>query len=201
MRGSTTWWSAHPPWRTCATTVSSCSRPGAGASLGASCLRTWSQPSAWPPPRAMAAPALLERIRTATEGPLLLVKGPEVARLYPDPALRCFRDLDILVPDAPATQRQLLAAGFQETGDPSLYERSITCVRCSGRGCRSCSRSTARRSGSPLSTPPPVAELIRTAVTKPNGACLAFSRRRRRTTRCCLPPTPGHIDRFRAYAI
>ena len=32
---------------------------------------------------AMAAPALLERIRAASEGPLLLVKGPEVARLLP----------------------------------------------------------------------------------------------------------------------
>jgi hypothetical protein len=71
----------------------------------------------------MAAPALLERIRAASDGPLLLVKGPEVARLYPDRALRSFRDLDILVPDAPATQSQLLAAGFEETGDPRLYEQ------------------------------------------------------------------------------
>ena len=55
-------------------------------------------------------------------GTAVLIKGPEVAHRYPDPALRSFRDVDVLVPDAPATQRQLLAAGFQETGDPRLYE-------------------------------------------------------------------------------
>jgi hypothetical protein len=71
---------------------------------------------------AMAAPALLERIRAETDGPLLLMKGPELARRYPDPALRGFRDLDIVVPDARATQRQLVAAGFEEAGDPSLFE-------------------------------------------------------------------------------
>lgn len=118
---------------------------------------------------AMAAPALLERIRTATEGPLLLVKGPEVARLYPDPALRCFRDLDILVPDAPATQGQLLAAGFQETGDPSLYERihHLRPLFCPGLPLLVEVHSSPKWIAS--LDPPPVAELIRTAARSQTG--------------------------------
>lgn len=31
----------------------------------------------------LIAPPLLERIRAACDGPLVLVKGPEIARLYP----------------------------------------------------------------------------------------------------------------------
>jgi hypothetical protein len=71
---------------------------------------------------ALTAPAVLARVREAAAGPLLLIKGPDVARYYPDPLMRRFRDLDVIVPDAPATQRQLLAAGFVEVGDPELYE-------------------------------------------------------------------------------
>jgi Uncharacterised nucleotidyltransferase len=69
----------------------------------------------------LAAPVLLERVRAACDGPLLLFKGPEVAARYPDPALRAFKDLDLLVPDAEAVQQALVAAGFQPIGDPSLY--------------------------------------------------------------------------------
>ena len=72
--------------------------------------------------RTLAAPVLLERVRAATTGPLLLIKGPEVARHYPAPSLRDFRDLDLVVPDAAATQRELLRAGFVEVGDAALYE-------------------------------------------------------------------------------
>ena len=51
----------------------------------------------------------------------MLFKGPETAAHYPHPALRRFWDLDLLVPDAGATQRSLLKAGFREVGDPALY--------------------------------------------------------------------------------
>jgi hypothetical protein len=70
----------------------------------------------------LAAPVLLSRIRAAYEGELVLVKGLEVARRYPEAGLRIFGDVDLLADDAPAAQRALLAAGFQEVGDPSLYE-------------------------------------------------------------------------------
>ena len=154
---------------TCATTVSSCSRPGAGANLDASCPRTLSQPSAWPRPPRWPLPLLLERIRTATEGPLLLVKGPEVARLYPDPALRSFRDLDILVPDAPATQRQLLAAGFQETGDPRLYEQIHHLRPLFWPGLPLLVEVHSSPKWIASLDPPPAAELIRTAARSQAG--------------------------------
>ena len=70
---------------------------------------------------ALTAPLLLSRIRDAYDGPLLLVKGPEVAARYPDPTLRLFGDVDLLTPDPAAAQAALLAAGFVEVGDPDLY--------------------------------------------------------------------------------
>lgn len=71
---------------------------------------------------AMMAPAVLEQVRAAAEGPVILFKGLEVAQRYPDPEMRFFHDLDIIVPDAPAVQAQLLAAGFHEVGEPEVYE-------------------------------------------------------------------------------
>ncbi|MDX6408870.1 MAG: hypothetical protein QOE13_1941 [Gaiellaceae bacterium] len=69
----------------------------------------------------ITAPLLLEKIRLAFAGPIVLFKGPEVATRYPDPSLRPYGDLDILVPDARAAQEALIAAGFQELGDPALF--------------------------------------------------------------------------------
>ncbi len=71
---------------------------------------------------AMAAPVLLTRVRAAYGGSLVLMKGPEVAAHYPEPGVRPFRDLDLLVDDAGAVQRALIAAGFVEVGDPARYE-------------------------------------------------------------------------------
>jgi hypothetical protein len=56
---------------------------------------------------------VLERVRRACDGPLVLFKGPEVARLYP-PGGRAFGDLDLVTPRAHAAQRELLDAGFRE---------------------------------------------------------------------------------------
>jgi hypothetical protein len=64
---------------------------------------------------------LLERVVAAVDCPVLVMKGPEVAHRYPSPHLRAFGDVDLLVADAPAAQRTLLAAGFVPVGDPSLY--------------------------------------------------------------------------------
>jgi hypothetical protein len=69
----------------------------------------------------LAAPLLLERVRAACRGPLLLMKGPEVAACYQQPRLRPFGDLDLLVPDAQAAQRDLVAAGFVPVGESRLY--------------------------------------------------------------------------------
>ena len=64
---------------------------------------------------------LLERVVPAVEGPILVMKGPEVAHRYPSPHLRPFGDVDLLVADARAAHRALLAAGFFPVGDPNLY--------------------------------------------------------------------------------
>ena len=69
----------------------------------------------------LAALPLLERVRAAWDGPLVLFKGPELALDYPGPRLRRFGDLDVLTDDAEAAQAALLAAGFEEVCDPDLY--------------------------------------------------------------------------------
>lgn len=69
----------------------------------------------------MTAPLVLEKIRAAVEGPVVLLKGPEVAFRYPNPDLRPYGDLDILVPNPNEVHAALRAAGFEEVGDPDLY--------------------------------------------------------------------------------
>lgn len=69
----------------------------------------------------LTAPILLQRVRAACDDPLVLLKGLEVARRYPDAALRPFVDVDLLVRDPARIQRVLVAAGFREVGDPELY--------------------------------------------------------------------------------
>jgi hypothetical protein len=68
----------------------------------------------------LAVPALLERARTAYDGQLMVMKGPEVALRYPDPGLRAYRDIDLLADDAEAAERALLAAGFQAMGSAEV---------------------------------------------------------------------------------
>jgi putative nucleotidyltransferase-like protein len=69
----------------------------------------------------LSAPALLERIRLACEGTLVLIKGYEIALLYEDPASRPFVDLDLLVEDSEATHQALLEAGFTEVDEPEKF--------------------------------------------------------------------------------
>ena len=67
----------------------------------------------------MARP-LLEDVRRVCDGPLVVVKGPEVAHLYPGSA-RTFGDVDLIAADAAAAQRSLLAAGYVEIDDPEPF--------------------------------------------------------------------------------
>lgn len=60
----------------------------------------------------LVAPVLLARAREAYDGDLLLLKGPELVRRYPEGARR-FADLDLLTPDPERAQAALLAAGFR----------------------------------------------------------------------------------------
>jgi hypothetical protein len=76
--------------------------------------------SAW---LVLGAPYVLTRVRNAYDGQLIVMKGPEVAGLYPDPATRPYGDLDILADDPKTAQKALISAGFQPTGfDDSYYE-------------------------------------------------------------------------------
>jgi Uncharacterised nucleotidyltransferase len=61
---------------------------------------------------ALVVPILLARVRETYDGPILLVKGPELTQVYPDGARRV-SDLDLVVGDAERAQEALLAAGFR----------------------------------------------------------------------------------------
>jgi hypothetical protein len=70
--------------------------------------------------------AVLERVRAAVPGRIVLVHGLEVAASYPDRALRSFGDLDLLVDREPDARAALLRAGFEEIeadGPPPLVWR------------------------------------------------------------------------------
>ena len=60
---------------------------------------------------ALATPAIIERVRAECDGRLLVLKGPEIARRYPNPGLRPQHDLDLLVEDPAKAHRALVAAG------------------------------------------------------------------------------------------
>jgi hypothetical protein len=60
----------------------------------------------------LVAPVLLARARAAYDGPLLVLKGPELTSRYPGRARR-FADLDLLAGDAEAAQAALVGAGFR----------------------------------------------------------------------------------------
>lgn len=66
---------------------------------------------------AMIADPVLRRIREVGDGPMVLLKGPEVAALYP-PNGRRFGDIDVLTPDAPGLHRALREHGFVEMETP-----------------------------------------------------------------------------------
>jgi len=69
----------------------------------------------------LAAPFLLQRVRELCNGPIVLLKGPETAAYYPQPSSRPFNDIDVLVPDAGAVQRALIAAGFNPLGEERYF--------------------------------------------------------------------------------
>ena len=69
----------------------------------------------------LVVPLVLERIAAVYDGDVIPMKGPVLAARYPDPTLRAFSDLDLLVEDPAGAQAQLIAAGFEEVDDPSLF--------------------------------------------------------------------------------
>ncbi len=69
----------------------------------------------------LIAPLVLQRALAAVAGPVVLMKGPEVAEYYENSLTRPYRDLDLLVEDADAAWNAMVDAGFEPTGDPALY--------------------------------------------------------------------------------
>ena len=78
---------------------------------------------------ALAATALLQKVRSAYDGPLIVMKGPEVAARYPDHTLRAFLDIDLLPEDPVAAHRALIAAGFEADGYPETYYEHLHHLR------------------------------------------------------------------------
>jgi Uncharacterised nucleotidyltransferase len=68
----------------------------------------------------LATPVLAGRVRDAYDGRLVLLKGADVAALYPTPELRPSMDLDLLVDDADAVYGALLEHGFVVERRPAL---------------------------------------------------------------------------------
>ncbi|HXG75984.1 MAG TPA: nucleotidyltransferase family protein [Gaiellaceae bacterium] len=62
----------------------------------------------------MGLAAMASYVRHAVDGPVVLLKGADVAALYPRPELRPSGDLDVLVADAAQAYRALLRSGFRE---------------------------------------------------------------------------------------
>lgn len=62
---------------------------------------------------------LVQRIRESCDGQLILIKGPEVASLYPGEARR-FGDIDLLSDNAATVQKSLICSGFLEAPDPDF---------------------------------------------------------------------------------
>lgn len=78
----------------------------------------------------VAAPAAIQALRDAGI-PSVITKGPGIARAYPLPSLRPFRDIDILVPSArfDAAKRVLRQLGFQGLAERE-GPRSYFHLRC-----------------------------------------------------------------------
>lgn len=79
--------------------------------------------------RVLGVLSLLERIRDACDGPILLIKGYEVAVRYPDPALRPFGDVDLLVPEPENVSHALRSKGFEPVGYPDDHYDSLHHLR------------------------------------------------------------------------
>ena len=118
---------------------------------------------------ALALPGLLARVRDAGDGPILLLKGPEIATLYPKPTLRPFGDLDLLLADADPAQAALVASGFRVSPAPAAapgwHHRSPLLL--DGAPVRL--EIHDRPSWLPWLTPPPVDELAAAAVPSRTG--------------------------------
>ena len=73
---------------------------------------------------ALAAMAVLRRVRATCDGQLMLMKGPEVAAGYPEPRTRAYGDIDLLAEDPAGAQGALLKVGFVTLGGARDHSRA-----------------------------------------------------------------------------
>lgn len=75
---------------------------------------------------ALATPYVLTRVRNAYDGQLIVMKGPEAAGRYPDPATRPYADLDILADDPEAAQKAWARAASSRQGSKTATTTGST---------------------------------------------------------------------------
>ena len=73
----------------------------------------------------LAVQVLLARVTSEYAGPVMVLKGPEVAQRYPDPRMRPSHDLDLLVEDSQAAFTALRAAGCDVVSDESSPQHEL----------------------------------------------------------------------------
>ena len=113
--------------------------------------------------------SLLARVRELCDGPILVLKGPEVAAVYPAPWLRPYSDLDILVPDAEGVERRLRRAGFGGVGPPMDWDALHHVQRLASPDVLASIEVHRRPKWVPGARAPTVAELLRDAVPSATG--------------------------------
>jgi len=111
----------------------------------------------------LTAGLTIRMLRDATSQPFLVMKGPEVAARWPNPRLRPWTDLDVLVDDACAFQAALQRAGFVELGEPEDYDDSHH-LRPLGHPRLPIAIEVHRRPKWPTADAPPIRELFAAAV-------------------------------------
>ena len=113
--------------------------------------------------------SLLARVREICDGPILVLKGPEVAAVYPAPWLRPYTDLDILVPDAEDAERRLRRAGFSGVGPPMDWDALHHVQRLASPDVLASIEVHRRPKWVPGATAPTMEELLRDAVPSATG--------------------------------
>jgi hypothetical protein len=117
---------------------------------------------------AISIGTVIRMLRAASDAPFMVMKGPEIAARWPNPRLRPWTDLDVLVADPPAFQAALLRAGFVEIGIPEDYDDSHH-LRPLGHPRLPISIEVHRRPKWPTKRPPQIAELFEAAVPNAFG--------------------------------
>jgi putative nucleotidyltransferase-like protein len=120
----------------------------------------------------LSAQLVLERARATCDQPLVVMKGPELARRYPDAALRPLHDVDVLAADPPRAQRALIAAGFRPAGDPRRYADIHHLQPLRWKGLPLVIEVHARPKWVDGLEPPPVAELMACETLSPEQHAL-----------------------------